>query len=119
MSKTVTTITIHRGELLQIKTIITRDKKSKNLKGRLYGLYTESDQPVVLIVCGGVKNTKKLDDYLWEKHKLLPLGEWIVSIVPNSKKGNCFLLKDKNWMHCTCSGAMYFYIAGCWLLSVL
>ncbi|XP_031566090.1 uncharacterized protein LOC116301205 [Actinia tenebrosa] len=76
------TITIHRGELLQIKRIITKYKKTKYLKGSLYGLYTESYQPVVLIACGG-DNKKKIDEYLWENHKLLPLGEWIVS---NSKK---------------------------------
>jgi hypothetical protein len=84
----MTTITIHRGELLQIKRIITlstKDKNRKKLKGSLHGLYTESGQPVIQIVCGGCKKEAEKRKYLEDNHGLLTLGDWVVS---DSEKGN-------------------------------
>ncbi|XP_031566084.1 uncharacterized protein LOC116301201 isoform X5 [Actinia tenebrosa] len=75
-------ITVHRGELLQIKRMI----ENGDLRGDMYGLRTESRQPVIQFVCGEnnkSNNTTEREstcqDMLKNRHGLLKLGEWVVS----------------------------------------
>lgn len=71
-----TIITIHRGELLQIKRMITDDGQKR---GNLHGLFTESYQPVILIAFGGNKEQiGGCEIELKERHSLIKLGEWCI-----------------------------------------
>lgn len=78
-----TVITIHRGEILQIKRMIT---KFGLTRGCLHGLLTESKQPVVLIAFGGTeKQTMKCEEALQNGHGLKKLGEWFLQGKHNDK----------------------------------
>lgn len=87
-------ITVHRGELLQIKRMIEKGKdkgKGKgDLRGDIYGLRTESRQPVIQFVCG--QNDTKQRDMLQTGHGLLKLGEWVI---PRSEKSK-FTATERN-----------------------
>lgn len=72
------TVTIHKGEMKQIKRLV--DEK-KSAKGQLYGLWTHSFQPVIQYVIGDPKpgrddHEKKIKNYLWDNHGLKHLGNW-------------------------------------------
>ncbi|XP_068701977.1 uncharacterized protein [Montipora foliosa] len=68
------TVTIHNGEMGQIKYLI----EQKKTKGELYGLWTHSYQPVVQYVTGGVKqkDQEKIGKYLQNNHGLKQVGNW-------------------------------------------
>ena len=68
------TVTIHNGEMGQIKHFIDE----KNKKGQLYGLWTHSNQPVIQYVTGGVKEheKEKIRSYLLNNHGLKQVGYW-------------------------------------------
>lgn len=68
------TVTIHEGELKQIKRQIA-DKKS--ISGHLFGLWTHSNQPVVQYVTGNLKDLKHEDiEELFKEHALRRVGIW-------------------------------------------
>ncbi|XP_028517128.1 uncharacterized protein LOC110246524 isoform X2 [Exaiptasia diaphana] len=76
-----TTITIHHGEILLIQRMIQNTKDARKLRGALYGLYTQSGQPVVQLICGSKekKNLSKCQKYLESEHGLLLLGRWTIA----------------------------------------
>ena len=86
------TVTIHRGELAQIKKLITKSRQQKPARGQFYGLWTHSFQPVIQVVVGlpGSKANKKDSEEYFSKcekiitecHGLRLLGEWL-GAVPN------------------------------------
>ena len=78
-------ITVHRGELLQIERMIDQGKGKEGLGGYMFGLRTESRQPVIQFVCSQSKGYDSIKDVLQKGHGLLKLGEWIVSRSQNSK----------------------------------
>lgn len=71
------TVTIHNGEMGQIKHFIDE----KNKKGQLYGLWTHSNQPVIQYVTGAVKEheKEKIGSYLLNNHGLKHVGNWSTS----------------------------------------
>ena len=73
------TVTIHNGELGQIKYFIEQRKKA----GQMYGLWTHSNQPVIQYVTGGVneKDQDKIARYLQNNHGLKHIGNWSVDAV--------------------------------------
>lgn len=68
------TVTIHSGELKQIKRLIKNETK----KGQLYGLWTHSNQPVIQYIIGDPKGDKdrEVENFLWKKHALRHVGNW-------------------------------------------
>lgn len=73
------TVTIHAGEMKQIAHFIEGSGKAA-AKGRLYGLWTHSDQPVIQYVVDDAKrDNEKIKDYLEEKHCLRLVGYWSTS----------------------------------------
>lgn len=71
------TVTIHNGEMGQIKHFIDEKKR----KGQLYGLWTHSNQPVIQYVTGAVKEheKEKIGSYLLNNHGLKHVGNWSTS----------------------------------------
>lgn len=69
------TVTIHSGELKQIKRLIL---KSKTKKGQLYGLWTHSNQPVIQYIIGDPKGDRdrEVENLLWKNHALRHVGNW-------------------------------------------
>ena len=83
-------VTIHRGELSQIKRLMTSDPQKK-ARGQFYGLWTHSVQPVVQVVVGlpgtqpePEKYFSKCRNLINENLGLCLLGEWEGSML---KKG--------------------------------
>jgi len=70
------TVTIHSGELKQIKRLIKSEKKKNSENGQLYGLWTHSNQPVIQYVIGDPKGGGDVAKYLWENHGLRHVGNW-------------------------------------------
>ena len=69
-------VTIHRGELAQIRKLIA---VSNSTAGDLYGLWTHSFQPVVqLIVCPNVCQIKSssCEAFIYDNYGLRLLGRW-------------------------------------------
>lgn len=78
-AKMSVTVTIHKGEMKQIAHFIEGSGKAA-AKGRLYGLWTHSDQPVIQYVVDDAKrDNEKIKDYLEEKHCLRLVGYWSTS----------------------------------------
>ena len=71
------TVTIHHGELKQIKRLI-EEKKTKTVKGQLYGLWTHSYQPVIQYVTGDLNpnESKEVKEHLEVYHGLKHVGNW-------------------------------------------
>ena len=78
------TVTIHRGELAQIRSHISENHRDsrKPAKGQLYGLWTHSFQPVIQLVVdlpesskSSAKN-KQYEELLSNNYGLCLLGEW-------------------------------------------
>ena len=72
------TVTIHSGELKQIKRLIKSEKKKNSANGQLYGLWTHSNQPVIQYVIGDPKGVGDVTKYLWENHGLRHVGNWSI-----------------------------------------
>ena len=72
------TVTIHSGELKQIRRLIMVEKKKNLTNGQLYGLWTHSNQPVIQYVTGGLdpKGDGDVTKFLWENHGLRRVGSW-------------------------------------------
>lgn len=70
------TVTIHSGELKQIRRLIKVEKKKNFASGQLYGLWTHSNQPVIQYVIGDPKGDGDVTKYLWENHGLRHVGSW-------------------------------------------
>jgi len=68
------TVTIHEGELKQIKSLIDKEEKA----GQLYGLWTHSNQPVIQYVIGDPKpnESEHIKKCLEENHGLRHIGNW-------------------------------------------
>ena len=68
------TVTVHEGEMKQIKRLI----EAKKTKGQLYGLWTHSNQPVIQYIIGDPdpKDEEKLKREIRENHGLRHLGNW-------------------------------------------
>lgn len=66
------TVTIHGGELKQIKRLIGEKKNH----GQLYGLWTHSNQPVIQYVIDDPKGDGSVMKFLWENHCLRHAGSW-------------------------------------------
>lgn len=68
------TVTIHEGELKQIKSLIDKEEKA----GQLYGLWTHSNQPVIQYVVGDPKpnESEHIKKCLEENHGLRHIGNW-------------------------------------------
>lgn len=68
------TVTIHEGELKQIKRQIAN---KKSVRGHMFGLWTHSNQPVVQYITGSLKDLKREDiEELFEEHALRRVGIW-------------------------------------------
>lgn len=87
------TVTIHNGEMGQIKHFIDE----KNRKGQLYGLWTHSNQPVIQYVTGAVKEheKEKIGSYLLNNHGLKHVGNW--STGKFGKESNFQCLNSLPW----------------------
>lgn len=87
------TVTIHNGEMGQIKHFIDE----KNKKGQLYGLWTHSNQPVIQYVTGAVKEheKEKIGSYLLNNHGLKHVGNWSTSKF--GKESNFQCLNSLPW----------------------
>ena len=70
------TVTIHSGELKQIKRLIGSAKKKNPAKGQMYGLWTHSNQPVIQYVIGDPKDGGDVAEFLRENHGLRHVGNW-------------------------------------------
>ena len=69
-------VTIHSGELKQIKRLIGSARK-KTPNGQLYGLWTHSNQPVIQYVTGdAAKDVGDVAKFLRENHGLRHVGNW-------------------------------------------
>lgn len=66
------TVTIHSGELMQIKRLI----KTETKKGQLYGLWTHSNQPVIQYIIEDPKGDREVESFLWKNHALRHVGNW-------------------------------------------
>lgn len=68
------TVTIHEGEMKQIKRLI----EAKTTKGQLYGLWTHSYQPVIQYIIGDPdsKDRVPIKDDIKETHGLRHVGNW-------------------------------------------
>ena len=69
------TVTIHSGELNQIKRLIGSAKR-KSANGQMYGLWTHSNQPVIQYVIGDPKDGGDVARFLRENHGLRHVGNW-------------------------------------------
>ena len=70
------TVTVHEGEMKQIAHFI-EESSGKTANGRLYGLWTHSNQPVIQYVVGDAKRDRdKVKDHLEENHSLRLVGYW-------------------------------------------
>lgn len=68
------TVTIHEGELRQIKQHIA-EKRIES--GHLFGLWTHSNQPVVQYITGSLKDENVEDEEeLFKLHALRRVGIW-------------------------------------------
>lgn len=70
------TVTVHSGELKQIKRLIKSATKKNAENGQLYGLWTHSNQPVIQYVIGDPKGDEDVTKFLWENHGLRHVGNW-------------------------------------------
>lgn len=76
-AKMSVTVTIHSGELKQIKRLIeSAKKKTASKNGKLYGLWTHSNQPVIQYVTGDPKGGEDITKFLRENHGLRHVGNW-------------------------------------------
>lgn len=75
------TVTIHNGELKQIKQQIV----AKSEGGQLFGLWTHSNQPVVQYVTGSPEGDINVDHFLKEKHALRHVGTWSTKEIKGKK----------------------------------
>ena len=73
-TKMSVTVTIHEGEMKQIRRLI----EAKTTKGQLYGLWTHSYQPVIQYIIGDpdFKERKLIKDDIKETHGLRHVGNW-------------------------------------------
>lgn len=69
-------MTIHSGELKQIRRLIESPKKKNPANGQLYGLWTHSNQPVIQYVIGDPKGGGDVAKFLYENHGLRHVGNW-------------------------------------------
>ena len=70
------TVTIHSGELKQIKRLIESETRKNPANGQLYGLWTHSNQPVIQYIIGDPKGSEDVTEFLWENHGLRHVGNW-------------------------------------------
>ena len=82
------TVTIHEGELKQIKNLIDNEEKG----GQLYGLWTHSNQPVIQYVIGDPKpkESEQIKKCLQESHGLRHIGNW--SAVGRGKESKIIII---------------------------
>ena len=82
------TVTVHEGELRQIKQHIA-EKRIES--GHLFGLWTHSNQPVVQYITGSLKDED--EEELFKPHALRRVGIWSTK-ESGGKKRNSVLLGE-------------------------
>ena len=78
-------VTIHRGEMRQLKRLAERTRSRAPAKGLLFGLWTHSFQPVIQFITGYPRAGDDLEGYMLENHSLVVLGRWTTSENDTSK----------------------------------